>query len=85
MFGSTAKAPCMPDYDFAYPDYEREDSTVFQILETEPDCSRMYEFFNETGTPSFVYTVQGFSLPYEAVFDGIGLYKEINNRLPSDH
>ena len=45
----------------------------------------MHNFFKKTGTPGYVYKVQGFSLPYEAIFNSAGVYKELHSAMSVNH
>ena len=84
VFGSAAINPCLPRYLYIFTDYEeviRNDESIFSLIQPEPDCSRMYEYFKKTGLSSYIKQVEGFSIPSEAILTSTHSYTTINEHL----
>ena len=54
VFGSAAKFPCLPRYMHIIPDFEVDEYATFSIIQPEPDCKRMFDYFEQAGLPSYM-------------------------------
>ena len=67
VFAAASEHPCLPRYRHIVLDEENYNSTAFSIIKPEPDCKRMYDYFEKTGIPSYLERIPGFELPIEPI------------------
>ena len=81
IFASASKYPCLSRYRHIVLDEETYNSKGFSIIKPEPDCKRMYDFFEKTGTPSYLERIPGFELPSEPILVASETYKTLSEQL----
>ena len=82
VFASSTQYPCMPRYSHFYPAFEEELlSEGFALIEPDPSCKRMYDFFKKTGMPSYVELIEGFSISTEPILESSKVYEKLTEAL----
>ena len=81
VFAAASEYPCLPRYRHIVLDEEEYYSKEFSIIKPEPDCKRMYEYFERTGIPSYLEQIPGFVLPIEPILVASETYKTLGEQL----
>ena len=81
IFAAASEYPCLPRYRHIVLDEESYNSKGFSIIKPEPDCKRMYDFFDKTGIPSYLERIPGFELPSEPILVASETYKTLSEQL----
>ena len=84
VFASASEHPCPPQYKNLFLDFEDEESTPVSLIKPEPNCKRMYDYFKRTGLPSLIEPIDSFELPYDVVFESVGVNKKIKEIVDPD-